>query len=101
MSIEGNIFSLVIVISLCTLSMDTDPNRGNKLDWQKRYNIILGIARGLLYLHEDSRLRIIHRDIKASNILLDENINPKIADFGLARLFPEDETHVSTRVAGT
>ena len=101
MSIEGNIFSLVIVISLCTLSMDADPNRGNKLDWQKRYNIILGIARGLLYLHEDSQLRIIHRDIKASNILLDENINPKIADFGLARLFPEDESHVSTRVAGT
>ena len=101
MSIEGNIFSLVIVISLCTLSMDADPNRGNKLDWQKRYNIILGIARGLLYVHEDSQLRIMHRDIKASNILLDENINPKIADFGLARLFPEDESHVSTRVAGT
>eukprot|EP00253_Pinus_taeda_P022062 PITA_22062 len=78
-----------------------DPNKRNQLDWQKRYNIIVGVARGLLYLHEDSQLRIIHRDIKASNILLDANLNPKIADFGLARLFPEDESHVSTRVAGT
>jgi serine/threonine protein kinase len=81
--------------------MDTDPNKRNQLDWQKRYNIIVGVARGLLYLHQDSQLRIIHRDIKASNILLDEKLNPKIADFGLAKLFPEDETHVSTRVAGT
>jgi serine/threonine protein kinase len=80
---------------------DTDPNKRKKLDWQKRYNIIMGVARGLLYLHQDSQLRIIHRDIKASNVLLDEKLNPKIADFGLARLFPEDETHVSTRVAGT
>jgi serine/threonine protein kinase len=81
--------------------MDTDPNRRNQLDWKKRYNIIVGVARGLLYLHEDSRLRIIHRDIKASNILLDENLNPKIADFGLAKLFPEDESHINTRVVGT
>eukprot|EP01018_Ginkgo_biloba_P041198 Gb_00029 [translate_table: standard] len=71
------------------------------LNWQKRYNIILGVARGLLYLHEDSQLRIIHRDIKASNILLDDKLNPRIADFGLAKLFPEDESHVHTRVAGT
>eukprot|EP00253_Pinus_taeda_P034567 PITA_34567 len=78
-----------------------DPNKRNQLDWLKRYNIIVGVARGLLYLHEDSQLRIIHRDIKASNILLDANLNPKIADFGLARLFPEDESHVNTRVAGT
>eukprot|EP00253_Pinus_taeda_P027673 PITA_27673 len=78
-----------------------DPNKRKRLDWRKRYNIIMGVARGLLYLHEDSPLRIIHRDIKASNILLDEQLNPKIADFGLARLFSEDETHVNTRVAGS
>lgn len=77
------------------------PNNRERLDWQKRYNIILGIARGLLYLHQDSLLRIIHRDIKASNILLDEKLNPKIADFGLAKHFPDDQSHVSTRLAGT
>lgn len=66
-----------------------------------RYKIILGAAEGLAYLHEESNLRIIHRDIKLSNILLDEDLNAKIADFGLARLFPEDKTHISTVIAGT
>ncbi|KAI9126295.1 hypothetical protein K1719_002716 [Acacia pycnantha] len=75
--------------------------RRKELDWQKRFGIITGIARGLLYLHEDAHDCIIHRDIKASNVLLDDKWNPKIADFGMARLFPEDETHVKTRVAGT
>ncbi|KAL7240203.1 hypothetical protein ACSBR2_005967 [Camellia fascicularis] len=76
-------------------------SRHDALDWKRRYDIIAGIARGLLYLHEDSHSVIIHRDIKASNILLDDKWVPKIADFGMARLFPEDQTHVNTRVAGT
>ncbi|CAL5397490.1 unnamed protein product [Camellia sinensis] len=79
-----------------------DPNKQAYLDWDMRYKIIGGITRGLLYLHEDSRLRIIHRDMKASNVLLDENMNPKISDFGMARLFVLDETHGNTnKVVGT
>ncbi|XP_042424202.1 probable LRR receptor-like serine/threonine-protein kinase At1g53440 isoform X2 [Zingiber officinale] len=71
------------------------------LEWQTRRNICIGIARGLLYLHEESRLKIVHRDIKATNILLDKDLNAKISDFGLARLDEEENTHISTRIAGT
>ncbi|KAI8558030.1 hypothetical protein RHMOL_Rhmol04G0056800 [Rhododendron molle] len=72
-----------------------------QLDWSTRYKICIGIARGLAYLHEESRLKIVHRDIKATNVLLDKNLNPKISDFGLAKLDEEDDTHISTRIAGT
>ncbi|KAM0900944.1 hypothetical protein ACQ4PT_020323 [Festuca glaucescens] len=78
-----------------------DASRSRKLTWDLRVDIIQGIAEGLSYLHEESETRIIHRDIKASNILLDDKYKPKITDFGLARAFAEDMTHLTTGVAGT
>ncbi|KAF9587455.1 hypothetical protein IFM89_002636 [Coptis chinensis] len=71
------------------------------LDWPTRFSICLGAARGLAYLHEESKPRIVHRDVKASNILIDIDLNPKISDFGLAKLYDDKKTHISTRVAGT
>ncbi|XP_031392625.1 putative cysteine-rich receptor-like protein kinase 35 isoform X2 [Punica granatum] len=80
----------------------SDPNKRVLLDWTKRYKIIKGTARGLLYLHVDSQLRLIHRDLKPANILLDEKMNPKIADFGTGRLFASDQSRERTRnIAGT
>ncbi|KAK7387339.1 hypothetical protein VNO78_28065 [Psophocarpus tetragonolobus] len=71
------------------------------LNWKQRYDIILGTAKGLAYLHEEFHVSIIHRDIKTANILLDDVLQPKIADFGLARLMPGDRSHLSTKFAGT
>ncbi|ESQ31004.1 hypothetical protein EUTSA_v10012372mg, partial [Eutrema salsugineum] len=96
---------LLIYEFMVNKSLDTflfDLTLKLQIDWPKRFNIIQGIARGLLYLHRDSCLRVIHRDLKVSNILLDVNLNPKISDFGLARMFQgtqhQDNTH---RVVGT
>ena len=93
------IFSVVDHINILIY---IDPIKCKQLDWTRRYKIIEGVGRGLLYLHEDSRLTVVHRDLKASNILLDGDMNPKISDFGLAKLFNADETQGKTsRIAGT
>ncbi|KAI9070745.1 hypothetical protein K1719_047291 [Acacia pycnantha] len=81
--------------------LSDDENR-KKLDWTRRLNVINGIARGILYLHEDSRLRVIHRDLKPNNVLLGYEMNPKISDFGLARTFEGAQNQRDTRrIMGT
>ncbi|XVF78679.1 hypothetical protein PTKIN_Ptkin14bG0155000 [Pterospermum kingtungense] len=86
----------------CLNSFIFDGTKHKVLDWPKRFRIINGVARGLVYLHQDSRLRIVHRDLKAGNVLLDSEMNPKISDFGLAKTFGGDQTEGKTnRVVGT
>ncbi|OAY63344.1 Cysteine-rich receptor-like protein kinase 25, partial [Ananas comosus] len=93
---------LEIAVKRLSSRSGRDQTRGAILDWQKRFTIIEGIAQGLLYLHKHSQLRIIHRDLKVSNILLDSEMNPKISDFGLARIFGSNETQANTnRIVGT
>ncbi|XP_021745627.1 putative receptor-like protein kinase At4g00960 [Chenopodium quinoa] len=96
---------ILIYEFLPNLSLDRflyDPLKRASLDWNTRFKIIIGIARGLLYLHEDSRLKIIHRDLKSSNVLLDKAMDAKISDFGLAKLFKVDQTQGDTkRIIGT
>ncbi|KAL7087501.1 hypothetical protein ACP275_13G071200 [Erythranthe tilingii] len=102
--IEGNqlllIYEYLVNNSLARALFGRDDQRLN-LDWPTRNKICIGIAKGLAYLHEESRLKIVHRDIKATNVLLDKDLNAKISDFGLAKLDEEENTHISTRIAGT
>ncbi|KAI7729776.1 hypothetical protein M8C21_017973 [Ambrosia artemisiifolia] len=96
--------SILIYEYLPNMSLDRfifDEIKGREIGWKTRFKIITGIAEGLVYLHENKNNRIIHRDIKASNILLDFRLRPKIADFGLARSFQADKSHISTAIAGT
>lgn len=99
---ESKLYEIKVFLNGSDLDLISDAGRNDFfLNWGTRFQIILGVARGLQYLHEDSHIRIIHRDIKASNILLDDKFQPRIGDFGLARFFPEDQAYLSTTFAGT
>eukprot|EP00258_Populus_trichocarpa_P031479 XP_024447498.1 probable LRR receptor-like serine/threonine-protein kinase At1g53440 [Populus trichocarpa] len=87
--------------SLAHVLFGTKEIQATKLDWRTRQRICVSIAKGLVFLHEESTLKIVHRDIKGTNILLDKDMNAKISDFGMAKLDDEDNTHIDTRVAGT
>ena len=84
------------------MSLNLDDTKWSCLDWGKRLEIICEIAQGILYFHQDSRLRVIYRDLKSSNVLLDTTLNPKISDFGMARIFGGDQIEAKTNcVVGT
>ena len=101
--IQPNIFTLFNqILSILELNFIVDHTRSSLLNWGKRFEIIIGITRGILYLHQDSRLRIIHRDLKTRNVLLDCEMNPKISDFEIARIFKRDPIqNTTTRVIRT
>ncbi|KAI7731740.1 hypothetical protein M8C21_021631, partial [Ambrosia artemisiifolia] len=102
-SVEGSYLLLLVLEYMPNGSLDKflwGTKRGT-LNWTQRYEIVFGIARGLVHLHNEFHIKIVHRDIKSSNILLSDDFKPKIADFGLARFQPEDQSHVSTKFAGT
>ncbi|KAL9232207.1 hypothetical protein vseg_007343 [Gypsophila vaccaria] len=100
--VEGNqLFLIYEYMENNNLGLALFDNCQLKLDWPTRQRICIGVARGLTFMHDESTIKIVHRDIKATNILLDCDLNAKISDFGLARLDEEEHTHISTRVAGT
>ncbi|RLN12001.1 hypothetical protein C2845_PM09G10060 [Panicum miliaceum] len=97
---------LLVYEYLTNRSLDAflfDPSKSTCLSWSTRHNIMLGITRGMLYLHEDSLLKVVHRDFKASNVLLDDKMNPKISDFGMAKIFEDESGGINNtgRVVGT
>lgn len=102
----ASLYSLLTLInsllSCLNFYFETDSYEKSVLHWKKRYSIIEGVAQGLVYLHKYSRLKVIHRDLKTSNILLDKEMNPKISNFGMARIFGLNEHEENTqRVVGT